>query len=271
MKFIDKLSIAWKLQNSLLCVGLDPDITKFPKQWKNKPYAIFNFCKSIIDVTANFACTFKLQIAYFSALRAEDQLEEICRYIHDYFPHIPIILDAKRGDINTTAVQYAKEAFERYNADAVTVNPYLGYDSIAPYLEWKNRGVIILCCTSNPSGSDLQCLIVNGIPLYQYIAKLVAEKWNINNQCGLVVGATCPKALVYIRNIVGNMPLLVPGIGIQGGNIQEAVICGKTINGGMMINVSRAILYAHLYNNNFPTSAKNIALKIRNQINQFRQ
>jgi orotidine-5'-phosphate decarboxylase len=274
MTFLSKLSGAWAANRSLLCVGLDPDVTKFPTHLQGRSDAITTFCKAIIDATADTACAFKPQIAYFAALRAEDQLEEICAYLREKYPHIPIVLDAKRGDIGATAEQYAREAFERYNADAVTVNPYMGFDSIAPYLEWKDRGAIVLCRTSNPGGSDLQFLHVDGKPLYQHVARLVAEKWNINGQCGLVVGATFPDELAQVRQIVGDMPLLVPGVGAQGGDVKATVTAGKTSDGtGMMINSSRAILYAKAdekAHEDFTQAARRIALETRNTINQFR-
>ncbi len=274
MSFINKLSAAWTANNSLLCVGLDPDIAKFPQHLQGRSDAIFTFCKAIIDATADTACAFKPQIAYFAALRAEDQLEAICAYLRETYPHIPLVLDAKRGDIGATAEQYAREAYERYGADAVTVNPYMGFDSVAPYLEWKDRGAIILCRTSNPGGSDLQFMTVDGKPLYQHVAQLVAEKWNTNGQCGLVVGATFPDELAQVRKIVGNMPLLVPGIGAQGGDIQATVAAGKTASGaGMMINSSRAILYAKAdsqANEDFAQAARRVALETRDAINRFR-
>jgi orotidine-5'-phosphate decarboxylase len=272
--FIDKLSAAWTANNSLLCVGLDPDIARFPAHLQQQPDAIFAFCKAIIDATVDSVCAFKPQIAYFAALRAEDQLEAICDYLRKNHPHIPIVLDAKRGDIGATAEQYAREAYERYGADAVTVNPYMGSDSVAPYMEWKDRGVIILCRTSNPGGSDLQFLKVDGKPIYQHVAQLVADKWNTNGQCGLVVGATFPDELAQVRKIVGNMPLLVPGIGAQGGDIQATMNAGKTANGsGMMINSSRAILYAKAdekTGEDFAQAARRVALETRDAINQFR-
>jgi orotidine-5'-phosphate decarboxylase len=272
--FIDKLSAAWTANNSLLCVGLDPDIARFPAHLQQQPDAIFAFCKAIIDATVDSVCAFKPQIAYFAALRAEDQLEAICDYLRKNHPHIPIVLDAKRGDIGATAEQYAREAYERYGADAVTVNPYMGSDSVAPYMEWKDRGVIILCRTSNPGGSDLQFLKVDGKPIYQHVAQLVADKWNTNGQCGLVVGATFPDELAQVRKIVGNMPLLVPGIGAQGGDIQATMNAGKTANGsGMMINSSRAILYAKAdekTGEDFAQAARRVALETRDTINQFR-
>jgi orotidine-5'-phosphate decarboxylase len=270
--FIDKLSAAWTANSSLLCVGLDPDIAKFPGQLQGRPDAIFTFCKAIIDATADTACAFKPQIAYFAALRAEDQLEALCTYLRNTYPQIPIVLDAKRGDIGATATQYAREAFERYGADAVTVNPYMGSDSVAPYLEWKDRGVIILCRTSNPGGSDLQFLNADGKPVYQHVAQLVADKWNTNGQCGLVVGATFPSELAQVRRIVGDMPLLVPGIGAQGGDIEATVQAGRTANGiGMMINSSRAILYAKANaGEDFAQAARRVALETRDAINRFR-
>lgn len=274
MSFISKLSAAWEAHNSLLCVGLDPDTAKFPEDLQDRPDAIFAFCKTIIDATADIACAFKPQIAYFAALGAEDQLQAICAYLREKYPLTPIVLDAKRGDIGATAEQYAREAFERYGADAVTVNPYMGADSIAPYLEWKDRGAIILCRTSNPGGSDLQFMNVDGKPLYQHVARLVAEKWNTNGQCGLVVGATFPAELAQVREIVGDMPLLVPGIGAQGGDVQATVEAGRAANGaGMMINSSRAILYARpneKAGEDFAQAARRVALATRDGINGFR-
>jgi orotidine-5'-phosphate decarboxylase len=272
MTFIDKLGAAWASNNSLLCVGLDPDIAKFPAHLRQEPDAIYRFCTAIVDATADAACAFKPQIAYFAALRAEDQLEAICAYIRQHHPHIPVVLDAKRGDIGATAEQYAREAYERYGADAVTVNPYMGFDSVAPYLEWKDRSAIVLCRTSNPGGSDLQFLSVDGKPLYQHVAQLVAEKWNTNGQCGLVVGATFPAELAQVRRIVGDMPLLVPGIGAQGGDVQATVTAGRTAAGlGMMINSSRAILYAKPADGeNFAQAARRVSIETRDAINACR-
>ena len=272
VKFIDKLSAAWTTNNSLLCVGLDPDLDRFPAHLKDQPDAIVTFCKAIIDATADLACAFKPQIAYFAALGAEGQLEEICRYLREKYPHIPLVLDAKRGDIGATARQYAREAFDRYGADAVTVNPYMGFDSVEPYMAWPDRGVIVLCRTSNAGGSDLQFLDVGGMPLYQHVARLVADKWNRNGQCALVVGATFPEELAQVRAIVGDMPLLVPGVGAQGGDVAATVGAGKTASGaGMMINSSRAILYAvPQAGEDFAAAARRVALQTRDDINRFR-
>ncbi|CAN7514949.1 orotidine-5'-phosphate decarboxylase [Pseudoduganella sp. LjRoot289] len=272
MNFINKLNAAWTANDSLLCVGLDPDMAKLPPQFQQDPNGIFNFCKEIIDATADLACSFKPQIAYFAALGAERQLEEICAYARANYPHIPLILDAKRGDIGATARQYAREAYERYGADAVTVNPYMGSDSVEPYMEWAERGVIILCRTSNAGGSDLQFLNVDGKPLYQYVARLVAQKWNTNGQCALVVGATFPEELAQVRAIIGDMPLLVPGVGAQGGDVEATVKSGRSANGtGMMINSSRAILYAaQQTGEDFAMAARRVALETRDAINLYR-
>ncbi len=272
MNFIDRLNAAIARNYSLLCVGLDPDVAKLPEALRGRPDSIFAFCKAIIDATAGMACAFKPQIAYFAALGAEDQLQMICNYLREQYPHIPLVLDAKRGDIGATAEQYAREAYERYRADAVTVNPYMGFDSVEPYLEWKDRGVIVLCRTSNPGGSDLQFLQVDGKPLYQHVAQLVSQQWNRNGQCGLVVGATFPKEIAEVRAIVGDMPLLVPGIGAQGGDIEATVHAGQTSNGaGMMINSSRAILYAKPQDSeDFAQAAARVARETRDAINRFR-
>lgn len=272
MNFINKLSAAWTTNQSLLCVGLDPDMARLPAQMQNEPDGIVTFCKAIIDATADLACSFKPQIAYFAALGAERQLEQVCAYLRANYPHIPLILDAKRGDIGATAKQYAREAFDRYGADAVTVNPYMGFDSVEPYMEWTDRGAIVLCRTSNAGGSDLQFLSVDGKPLYQHVAHLVANKWNQNGQCALVVGATFPEELAQVRAIVGDMPLLVPGVGAQGGDVEATVRSGKTAAGaGMMINSSRAILYAAPQGNeDFAEAARRVALETRDAINLYR-
>ena len=243
--FIQQLASAWDKNNSLLCVGLDPDPAKFPAHLQGKPDAILEFCTAIVDATADVACSFKPQIAYFASCRAEDQLEALIAYIHEKHPGIPVILDAKRGDIGSTAEHYAKEAFERFAADAITVNPYMGRDSVEPYLAYPEKGVILLCRTSNPGGSDLQFLEVGGEKLYERVARLVAQDWNRTGQCALVVGATFPAEIARVREITGDLPLLVPGIGAQGGDIAATVQAGRTVNGtGLMINSSRAILYA---------------------------
>ena len=268
--FVDTLNAAWRRTNSLLCVGLDPEPSRFPGALANRPDAIFEFCRTIVDATAPYASAFKPQIAYFAAHRAEDQLEALIAHIHGRYPDLPVVLDAKRGDIGSTAEQYAREAFERFRADAVTVNPYMGFDSIEPYLEHEGKGVIVLCRTSNPGGSDLQFLDVGGRPLYQVVAQLAAQKWNKSGQLGLVVGATFPKEIEVVRGIVGDMPLLIPGIGAQGGDVEATVRAGRTAdNTGMMINSSRAILYAG-NNEDYGQAAARAAEATRDKINAFR-
>lgn len=268
MKFTEKLDHAWTHADSMLMVGLDPDPQRFPAELKGRPDAIYEFCKGVIDATAPYVCGIKPQIAYFAAQRAEDQLEALCDYLRTTYPHLPLVLDAKRGDIGSTAEQYAAEAFERYRADAVTVNPYMGFDSVEPYLAWEEKGVIILCRTSNKGGSDLQFLDVgNGEPLYLHVASLVANRWNKNGQCALVVGATFPNEIAKVRERVGDMPLLIPGIGAQGGDIGGTVAAGKSSTGlGMMINSSRAILYAS-NGDDWREAAAKAALDTRNAIN----
>lgn len=268
LPFKQKLENSWASTGSQLMVGLDPAPDRFPEEIQWRADAIYAFCRAVVDATANYVCGFKPQIAYFAAQRAEDQLEALCRYIRQAYPHLTVVLDAKRGDIGATAQQYAREAFERYQADAVTVNPYMGFDSVQPYLEYREKGVIVLCRTSNPGGSDLQFLpLADGTPLYLHVAGLVADQWNANEQCALVVGATFPDELARVRARVGNMPLLVPGIGAQGGDVAATVMAGRTAQGaGMMINSSRAILYASS-GNDWREAAANAAKSTRDAIN----
>lgn len=270
MNFLQSLRGAWLKQDSLLCVGLDPSPQKFPKRFDGLPNAIFEFCREIVDATADLVCCFKPQIAYFASNRAEDQLANLISYIHARYPEVPVILDAKRGDIGSTAEQYAIEAFERYQADAITVNPYLGRDSIEPYLAYPGKGVILLCRTSNAGGSDLQALSVGSETLYEHVARLVSGEWNQGGQCALVVGATFPAELKRVREIVGGLPLLVPGIGAQGGDIEATVQAGRNADGtGLIINSSRAILYAG-QEDDFAAQARMVAIETRDAINRYR-
>ena len=268
--FVKILNARWAESGSLLCVGLDPDTSRLPHHLRTRPDAILRFCRAIVDATHDLVCAFKPQIAYFASSRAEDELEALIRYIKLAYPDIPVILDAKRGDIGSTAEHYAREAFERYSADAVTLSPYMGFDSIAPYLEYRHKGALILCRTSNPGGADLQELRAGGSRIYEHVARLVAEKWNTSGQCGLVVGATVPHEIAEVRAVVGDMPLLVPGIGAQGGDIEATVAAGKTAAGGMMINSSRAILYASA-GEDFAEAARKVAIDTRDAINRYRR
>ncbi len=272
MTFTAHLQAAWRKNDSLLCVGLDPDPAKFPAHLKGRPDAIFEFCRAIVDATADLVCAFKPQIAYFAAQRAEAQLQDLVAHIHARHPGIPVIVDAKRGDIGSTAEQYAIEVFERYQGDAITANPYMGRDSAEPYLAYRDKGVILLCRTSNPGGSDLQFLDVGGgKKLYEHVAEIVARDWNADGQCGLVVGATFPGEIARVRAIVGDMPLLVPGIGAQGGDVEATLKAGRTATGtGLIINNSRAILYAG-QGEDFAQEARRAAQASRDSINRFRE
>ena len=276
MKFTELLAGAERANQSMLCVGLDPEPARFPPRWRDDPRRIFDFCAAIVDATRDVVIAFKPQIAYFAAQRAEDQLERLIAHIAKVAPQVPVILDAKRGDIGATAEQYAREAFERYRADALTLSPFMGFDSIEPYLRHADKGLILLCRTSNPGGADLQDLRTDMQAssshcgkLYQHVARLVAEKWNTHGQCGLVVGATVPAELAEVRAIVGDLPLLVPGIGAQGGDIEATVKAGRTRAGGMMVNSSRAILYAS-GGEDFAWAARQAALDMRASINRHR-
>src|SRR5579864_1013573 len=235
--FVAKLAEALARNDSLVCVGLDPEIERFPAAVRSEPSPIFHFNKAVIDATRDLVCAYKPQFAHYAAYEAEDQLERTIEYIHKSCPHVPVILDAKRGDIGSTAERYAIEAFERYGADAVTVNPYLGGDSLEPFLKYADRGVVILCRTSNPGAGDLQDLRVGERALYQVVAELAATRWNSRGNCLLVVGATAPRELAEVRAIVGDMPLLVPGVGAQGGDVAQAVRGGQTRAGtGLLIS-----------------------------------
>ena len=275
MHFMQSLHQAWQRNRSLVCVGLDPEPAKFPAHLRERPDAVFEFCSAIVDATADLVCAYKPQIAHFAALRAEDTLERLIAHIHRAHPDVPVILDAKRGDIGSTAQHYATEAFERYRADAVTLNPYLGRDSIQPFLDRADKGVILLCHTSNPGAADLQDLIVEGtdgvrLPLYQQVARTIAHEWNGNGNCALVTGATWPEQLAQVRALVGEMPLLVPGIGAQGGDVEAVLRHGRTTDGtGLMISSSRAILYAG-DGERFAAAARQATDALRTQINHHR-
>jgi orotidine-5'-phosphate decarboxylase len=276
MSFMQALRNRWQQADSLVCVGLDPEPAKFPSRFAGDPDAVFNFCRAIVDATAPYACSFKPQIAHFAALGAEDALARLIAHIHATHPGIPVILDSKRGDIGSTAQHYASEAFDRYAADAVTVNPYLGRDSVQPFLDRADRGVVVLCRTSNAGAGDLQDQLVNaangvGQPLYQHLAAKVAHEWNAHGNCALVVGATWPEQLREVRAIVGDaVPFLVPGVGAQGGDVEAVVTNAKASDGtGLMVSSSRAILYASS-SADFADAAAREAKSLRDTINRYR-
>ena len=250
MTFVEQLGHAERVNRSLLCVGLDPDPARFPGTMRGDASRIFDFCAAIVDATRDLVIAYKPQIAYFAAHRAEDQLERLIAHIHDSVPDVPVILDAKRGDMGSTAEQYAREVFDRYRADAVTLSPLLGFDSIEPYLRYAGKGVILLCRTSNPGGADLQDLrLESGEKLYERIARLAVEQWNGGGQVGLVVGATFPAEIARVRALAPTLPLLIPGIGAQGGDAAATVRAGwrgtsARTTGPIIVSSSRAVLYA---------------------------
>ena len=279
MTFLAQLSAAAANHNSMLCVGLDPEPSKFPGALKGNASKIYDFCAAIVDATADTVIAFKPQIAYFAAHRAEHQLERLMQHMRRAAPRVPIILDAKRGDIGSTAEQYAIEAFERYGADAVTLSPFMGFDSVAPYLKYHDKGAFLLCRTSNPGGDDLQnqrLASVQGQPLlYEHIAQLAQGPWNLNGQLGLVVGATYPAEIERVRALAPTLPLLIPGVGAQGGDALATVRAGwrgntNSTTGPIIVNSSRAILYASM-GDDFAAAARRAALATQSVLNAARQ
>ncbi len=266
MNFTDMLADAAAQNRSMLCVGLDPEPSKFPVQLKGNANKIYDFCAHIVDATADCVVAFKPQIAYFAAHRAEGQLERLMEHMRRVAPHVPIILDAKRGDIGSTAEQYAIEAFERYGADAVTLSPFMGFDSVQPYLKHAGKGAFLLCRTSNPGGDDLQnqrLSSVAGAPLlYEHVAALAQGPWNLNGQLGLVVGATYPAEIERVRALAPTLPLLIPGVGAQGGDAVATVRAGYRANAPIIVNSSRAVLYASS-GEDFAAAARKVALQTR--------
>ena len=275
MNFLTMLSTAQQQNASLLCVGLDPEPSRFPGHIHGDANKIYDFCAAIVDATADLAIAFKPQIAYFAAHRAEGQLERLMEHIRRVAPQVPIILDAKRGDIGSTAEQYAIEAFERYGADAVTLSPFMGFDSVQPYLKHHDKGAFLLCRTSNPGGDDLQnqrLASVAGQPkMYEHIAGLAQGPWNFNGQLGLVVGATYPEEIERVRELAPTLPLLIPGVGAQGGDAiatvkaglrQKNTATGSETTGPIIVSSSRAILYASK-GQDFSAAARKVAMQTR--------
>ncbi|VAW46172.1 Orotidine 5'-phosphate decarboxylase [hydrothermal vent metagenome] len=266
--FIQQLEHAQDINQSLVCVGLDPNQAKIDALGVD----LLIWLENIVDATAAHVCAFKPQIAYFAALKAEQQLSQIIQYIHANYPDIPVILDAKRGDIGSTAEQYAQEAFSRYQADAVTVNPYMGGDTIEPYTSFKDKGVVVLCKTSNAGSGELQNLtLANGRTLFQEVAHKASSDWNNNKNVLLVVGATYPEELTQIRQTVGDMPLLIPGIGAQGGDVKATLAAGLRADGkGLIISSSRGIIYTGDAADNYAAAAEQACIELKSTINRYR-
>ena len=281
--FSDLLRGAEQRNRSLLCVGLDPEPAKFPQAWAGDADRIFDFCSAIVDATHDLAIAFKPQIAYFAANRAEDALERLIAHIHRVAPNVPVVLDAKRGDMGTSAEQYPREAFERYRADAVTLSPLQGLDSIEPYMRHAGKGLFLLCRTSNPGGSELQAQrLDNGDFLYEHIARLAQGPWQASSKCGaqigLVVGATYPDEIARVRALAPTLPLLIPGVGAQGGDAAATVRSGwrgadrekgGATTGAVLVNASRSILYASR-GADFALAARAAALATRATLEQAR-
>lgn len=278
MTFLDMLRAAERQNHSMLCVGLDPEPAKFPAHFRGDASRIYDFCAAIVDATADLSMAFKPQIAYFAAHRAEDQLEKLMAHMRRVAPQVPIILDAKRGDIGATAEQYAKEAFERYGADAVTLSPFMGFDSVQPYLKYEGKGAFLLCRTSNPGGDDLQNQRLASVPgeplLYEHVAALAQGPWNLNGQLGLVTGATYPEEIARVRQLAPTVPLLIPGVGAQGGDAIATVKAGwrgtsEQSTGPIIVSSSRAILYASS-GEDFAQAARREAIKTRDLLHAAR-
>ena len=279
MTFIEQLRQAQQQNQSLLCVGLDPEPARLPAGVARDAQGIYDFCVAIAEATHDLACAFKPQIAYFAAHRAEGELERLIARLRQIAPQVPVILDAKRGDIGSTAEQYAREAFERYGADAVTLSPFMGFDSVEPYLKYAGKGAFLLCRTSNPGGDDLQNQRLADQPgqprLYEHVARLVQGPWNTNGQLGLVVGATYPAEIERVRALAPTVPLLIPGVGAQGGDAAATVQAGwrgdaaGATTGPVIVNSSRAILYASS-GTDFAQAARAAAQATRDQLNAAR-
>jgi orotidine-5'-phosphate decarboxylase len=264
--FAERLNQAWKTSNSLVCVGLDPDVAKIPARFAQSSQPIFDFNKEIIDATHDLVCAYKPQIAFYNAVGAEQQLELTIAYIRERAPHAIVILDSKRGDIGNTAAAYATEAFERYKADCVTINPYMGEDTVRPFIKDASRAAVILCRTSNSGARDFQDLLIDGKPLYQHVAQRAASKWNELKNVLFVVGATYPEEMAVLRKAHPEVTFLVPGIGAQGGDLKATLDNGLDANKqGLLISSSRQIIFA-----GDQAAIRKAAQELRDQINALR-
>jgi len=264
--FKERLQRVWESSNSLVCVGLDPDVAKIPTRFAKSPQPLLDFNKEIVDATHELVCAYKPQIAFYSAVGAERELELTIQYIRERAPNAIVILDSKRGDVGNTAAAYAKEAFERYQADAVTVNPYMGEDSVRPFISDSSRAAIVLCRTSNPGAKDFQDLLVDNTPLYRHIAQLAAREWNQLENVLLVVGATYPEEMALLRRAHPEITFLVPGIGAQGGDLKATLDNGlDSRKRGLLISSSRQIIFA-----GDQSAIHKAARELRDQINALR-
>jgi len=271
MTFIEKLTQRWHTSNSLLCIGIDPDPHHLQQLPLSTEQPFFDFARAIIDHTHKLVCAYKFQSACYQMAGREQELLRSIHYLQQHYPQIPIILDAKRGDIAISAHHYAREVFDRYRADAVTVNPYLGGDSLQPFLDYHDRGVIIVCKTSNPGSEDFQGLLVDGQPLYEKVAITASQLWNKNGNCLLVVGGTWPGELGNLRRKLPNMPFLVPGLGDQGADLQALLQAGlNDVGSGIIISSSRQIIYANS-GPQFALAAQKKSETINNNINELRK
>jgi orotidine-5'-phosphate decarboxylase len=270
MDFMTKLRTARSANNSLLCVGLDPVLSKLPAHIASQPEPFFTFNKAIIDTTADLVCAYKPNSAFYEAAGPEGilQLQKTVEYINQNYPNVPVILDSKRADIGNTNDFYVTHTFDYLKADAVTVHPYLGREALAPFLARKDKGIIVLCRTSNPGAGEFQDLLVDGKPLYEHVAEAIATSWNVNGNCMLVVGATYPEEIKKVREIVGpDITFLIPGIGAQGGDLQKTI---QASGENIIINSSRGIIYAS-EGGDFAETARGEALQLRDEINKCRQ
>lgn len=276
--FRQMLEAQWSRGN-FVCVGLDSDFSRIPEsvcQSANErkvsvENTIVAFNNAIVVTTRDLVCAYKPNIAFYEAHGGEGlaALHRTIVNIHAIAPDVPVILDAKRADIGNTNMGYVEAAFGFLQADAITVHPYLGAEALQPFLECEDKGIFVLCRTSNPGAGEFQDLSVNGEPLYRFVARRVANEWNKNGNCALVVGATYPDELREVREIVGDMPILVPGIGAQGGDVEETVSAGKDSRGqGMIINSSRGIIFAS-NSADFAKAARRETEKLRDLINQY--
>ncbi len=273
MTFLEKLDAAVSKNDSLLCVGLDPDMAKLPPHLTDEAAPCFTFNKAIIDATADLVCAYKPNSAFYEARGAAgiEELKQTCDYIKQTCPGIPIILDFKRGDIGNTSSYYAQFAFDYLDADAVTVQPYMGREAVQPFLDYADKGIMVLCRTSNAGADEFQDLSIDGQKLFLRVAEHVRNDWNANGNCMVVAGATFPKELAEIRTVIGDgMVILSPGVGAQDGQAEATVKAGLNSGGrGLIINSSRQTLYAS-DGPDFAEAARAAAARLRDEINSFR-